>query len=467
MITYQDLVEAREKNESMVNFVLAAINEHKNSDEYKQAVVARDYYRGENTTIAQYEKTVRTITGQEVPDRWSPNHKTKRNFFKYFLTQETQFLLGNGITWGDPATDNKVGDDFDTILQDGVRYARMQGVSFGFWNYDHVEFFKLEEFKPLYDERTSALRAGVRFWQIDQTKPLRATLYEEDGFTEYIWDYRDNQNTEGQILVDKQSYVQTVRVSEADGLAIVDGENYDGFPIIPLYGSKEHTGLLGGLRDQIDAYDLIKNGFLNDLDTAKIYWTLQGTGGADDVDLVQFLERLHILHVANLEPGQTATPTTVQVPSESNEAMLNRLERDLFKDAMAFDPATVSNGAVTATQIQAAYEPLNLKCDEIEYCIHQFLKRLLQIAGVEDEATFTRSIMINVSENIQCVIQAGQYLPEDYVTRKILELLGDGDLADELLKQMSADEMERITLPEEQPEEEQKEPLPFEEEPQE
>ncbi len=460
MITFQDLVEAREKNESMVNFVLSAITEHKNSDEYKQAKIAREYYRGENTTIAQYERTIRTITGQEIQDRWSPNHKTKRNFFKYILTQETQFLLGNGVTWGNPDTEEKVGDDFDTVLQDGVRYSRMQGVSFGFWNFDHVEFFKLEEFKPLYDERTSALRAGIRFWQIDKTKPLRATLYEEDGYTDFIWDYRDNESTAGQILVEKQSYIQTVRVSEVDGLAIVDGENYDGFPIIPLYGSKEHTGLLHGLRDQIDAYDLIKNGFLNDLDTAKIYWTLQGTGGADDVDLVQFIERLHILHVANLEPGQTATPTTIQVPSESNEIMLDRLEKDLLKDAMAFDPSTVAGGAVTATQIQAAYEPLNLKCDEIEYCIHAFLDRLFELAGIDDEATFTRSVMINVSENVQNVVAAGAYLPEEYITRKILELLGDGDKAEDLIQQMIADGMDRITVPE-------GEPLPFEEEPQE
>ena len=40
--------------------------------------------------------------------------------------------------------------------------------------------------KPLYDEENGALRAGIRYWQVDETKPLRLTLYEEDGFTEYI-----------------------------------------------------------------------------------------------------------------------------------------------------------------------------------------------------------------------------------------------------------------------------------------
>lgn len=447
MITFQDLAEVREKEQSekdIINFVHGCILEHKSCQAYKDAKTAEDYYRGDNTTMKEYEKTVRTITGQEIPDRWSPNHKTKRNYFRYFVTQEVQYLLGNGISWGKDSTADALGEDFDIELQDGVRYARTQGAAFGFWNFDHIEFFKLEEFKPFYDERTSALRAGIRFWQIDNTKPLRATLYEEDGYTEFIWDYRDKDYNAGKVLQEKRPYIQIDNSVEADGIEIVDGENYEGFPIIPLYGNKEHTSSLFGIREQIDAYDLIKNGFLNDLDTAKIYWTLKGTGGVDDVDLVRFMERIHTLHVANLDDGQEATPTTVEVPSASNEAMLNRLEEDIFKDAMALDPTRIASGATTATQIRAAYDPLNLKCDEIEYCIHRFLKNLLKIVGIEDEATFTRSIMVNVSETIEDVIQAASALPNDYVTRKILELLGDGDKADALIKEMSADDLTRL-----------------------
>ena len=30
------------------------------------------------------------------------------------------------------------------------------------------------------------MKAGIRFWQVAQDKPMRATLYESDGFTEYF-----------------------------------------------------------------------------------------------------------------------------------------------------------------------------------------------------------------------------------------------------------------------------------------
>jgi hypothetical protein len=65
----------------------------------------------------------------------------------------------------------------------------------------------------------------------------------------------------------------------------------------------------------------------------------------------------------------------------------------------------------------------------------------MDLAGVDDEVSFTRSKILNVSELITNLIQSGEYLPKDYVTRKILTLLGDGDKADDLIKEMTAEEM--------------------------
>lgn len=443
MVTYQDLQEVGLDETKRTAFVLSCIQQHKGTKLYKTAVTAEEYDRKRNVTIMQYEKTLRTITGQEVPDRWSPNHKSTRNFFGYFTTQQNQFLLSNGATWGDPATGEKLGADFDIQLQKAGKAALVDGVSFGFWNFDHMEVFKVTEFAPLLDEENGALRAGVRFWQIDASKPLRATLYEEDGYTDYIWNQRDETKT-GAVLNPKRSYKQIVSTSAADGTEIMDWENYPGFPIVPLWANPHHQSELVGIREQIDAYDLIKNGFLNDLDTAQIYWILKGAGGMDDEDAVRFLERLHMTKIANLDADQTAEPVTVQIPVEARERLLDRLERDLFKDYMALDVEQIKSGAVTATQILAAYEPLNVKADQYEYCVHEFIQGLLKIVGIEDEATFTRSKLVNVSEEVQTVIMAAQVLDEGYVMEKILTLLGDGDMAEEMKATLQAGEMQRM-----------------------
>ena len=447
MRTYQDLIEINPNDERQrIAFVRSMIDEHKSTDLYKMAVTADEYDHKRNSTIMKYEKTLRTLTGREVRDRWSPNHKTTRNFFNRFTTQQNQYLLGNGITWENESTAERLGNDFDTQLQKAGKSALVQGESFGFFNLDHLEVFELKEFAPLYDEENGSLRAGIRFWQIDSGKPLRAVLYEEDGYTGYIWGERkpDGSRDEiGRIYTAKQPYITKTRTTEIDGTEIYDGENYPTFPIVPLWGNKNHQSELVGLQEQIDAYDLIKNGFLNDLDTAQIYWIIKGAGGMDDPDLAEFMYKLKATHFASMEDGQDAKPVEVNIPYNAREVLLDRIEKDLYKDYGALNVEEIKNGAVTATQILAAYEPLNEKADDYEYCIIEFIQGILKIVGIEDNPTFTRSKLINVSEDVQTIIQASEVLDDDYVTRKILTLLGDGDQADEILERKAADELNR------------------------
>ena len=447
MYTYQDLIEIPEDDViGRMNFVRNVINQHKATEQYKMAVMGCQYNAKRNTSIMNYQKTLRRLDGKEVPDYWSPNHKTTRNFFSYFTTQQNQYLLGNGVTWNEESTAEKLGDDFDTQLQRAGKMALVQGESFGFFNFDHVEVFGLTEFAPLYDEENGALRAGVRFWQVNETKPLRATFYEEDGYTNYIWNERPDAakgiDGSGRVLTEKTKYILKLRTTEADGTEIYDGENYPAFPIVPLWANEEKQSELVGIQEQIDAYDLIKNGFLNDLDTAQIYWILKGAGGMDDTDLVKFLDRIHSQKVANLDDDQSAEPVTVNIPSDAREKLLDRIEADLYKDYMALNVDEIKGGAVTATQIEAAYEPLNSKADMYEYQVINFINGILEVAGIEDEPSFTRSRLVNVNESVGSVLQAADYLAEDYVTEKILTLFGDGDKAEEIIEQMEADELE-------------------------
>lgn len=446
--TYQDLLAIGENDQNRMDFVRAVINDHQNSQLYKNAVIADKYDRQQNVTIYNYQKALFNLQGRPVEDLWSANYKLASNFFKRFVTQQNQFLLGNGITWGKDETSEKLGDDFDTRTQEAGRAALVGGVSFGFWNLDKLVVFKVTEFAPLYDEENGALMAGVRFWQLATNKPLRATLYELDGYTDYMWE-----NGKPSILKEKRPYILKTRTTQVDGTEIYDGENYPSFPIVPFWGNPHHQSELLGIRSQIDAYDIIKSGFADDLDTAQVYWVLHNTGGMDDEDLAQFIERLHIVHAASVDDaaGTAVDAHTVDIPSEGREKLLDRIEKDLYKDYMAFNPETIASGAATATQIRAAYEPINSKADEYEYCAIEFLKGILNVAGIEDDPTFERSYIINRQEEVQVLTLAAQYLTEDYVTEKILTVLGDADRAEETLREIDAEGVERISTEEETP----------------
>lgn len=447
MKSYQDFLMVGENEIDRMNFVRSAISEHKGTMLYRTAQIADEYDRRQNRTIVQYQKLLYTVTGKAIPDNWSANYKLASGFFNRFVTQQVQFLLGNGITWNKEETQAKLGEDFDQRLQQAAKAALVAGVAFGFYNFDHLEVFNVLEFVPLYDEENGALMAGIRFWQVDSNKPLRATLYEVDGLTEYIWE-----NGDGRILADKRAYILKTKTSVADGTYIYDGENYPTFPIVPLWGNPHKQSELVGLREQIDAYDLIKSGFCNTIDEASfIYWTINNAGGMDDVDLAQFVERMKTVHAAVVDDtGASAQAHSLEAPHEGREALLDRLKRDLYDDYMALDVDAIKGGANTATQIRAAYEPMNNKADQFEYCIIDFLNDILRAAGIDDEPTFTRSYLINVQEEVATVLQAAQYLGSEYVTRKILTLLGDADKADEMLEQIAADDLDRFNAAKEE-----------------
>lgn len=440
MKTYQDFLKVGENEQDRMRFVKTCIEEHKSSPEYKTALDADMYDKQRNVTITQYQKLLYTIAGETVPDNYSANYKLCSNFFNRLTTQRNQFLLGNGVSFSKPDTKDRLGKMFDQKMIELGHDAQKGGVSFGFWNNDHLEAFALTEFKPLYDEENGALMVGIRFWQIDNSKPLRATLYEPDGVTDYIY---DKENPTGRVMADKRPYKIIVKSSPVDGTYIYDGENYGSLPIIPLFNVQRQSDLVG-MRPNVDCYDLIMSGFADQIDEASLFfWTVSNCGAMEEEDLVRFKEQMSRIKVGMVEDrGAQLEAHTVEAPYASREAILERLRAEIYEDYMALDTKNIASGATTATQIEASYEPLNSKTDEYEAQVTTFILNLLTFVGIDDKPTFTRSMIVNRNEEIQIVLQSAQYLPEEYITQKILTILGDADALEEVRLQKEREEMD-------------------------
>jgi hypothetical protein len=444
MKTYQDWLEVSgQSDRQRMAFVKQLITEHKNSPLYRQAIDGENYFAGQNTTIKRYEKILFNASGQAIPDYFSANHKVASRFFYRDVLQANSVLLGNGITWSNGIGGEALGSDFDRKIIKAGRNAQIGGVCFGFYNNGNVEIYKITEFAPLYDEEDGALKAGVRFWQVDAQKPLRATLFEMDGFTEYMW---DTDHPEGTIKTAKRPYVIVKQTSEAFGDEIYEFRNYPTFPVVPCWANERKQSELLPIRATIDAYDLINSGYCNTIDdTSIVYWAITNGGGMDDADLVQFLDKMRKLHASQTDGDQSVTPVTVDVPYEPREAILDRLEKQLYKDAMALNVYDLASGAVTATQIEASYEPLNEKLDAFEAEISDFIHRLLAVAGVEDDPTYTRSIIVNKSEEITSIVNSALYLDDTYVTEKVMTILGDKDKVQDVLDEKARTDVQRMT----------------------
>lgn len=441
MYTFQDLQEAKESEEELKRFLISAINEHKCSDTYKWAVDGDNYIRQKNTTIMQYRKFLYTLSGKTVPDNYSANYKTTSNFFKRFVTQSVNYVLANGVGFVNEDTKEKLGGyKFDRRMYEGLYHAAIGEISFLFWNNGEIStVFPVTTFVPLWDEETGLLAAGIRFWQLASNKPLRITLYEQDGFTDYF----QNEKNELEILNQKKAYKINYRKTEVEGIVGVSAENYDGFPIVPLYANMERQSELVGLKTEIDCYDLIKSGFANDLDEIQqIYWVLSNAGGMSDEDLAKFMHQLKTLKATIMEEdGAKAEPHTIEIPHQAREIYLTRLENDMYYDAMTMNAKDIVSGNVTATAIRAAYDNLDQKAAEMEMCLENAIEKILELAGIDDQPIFKVNRISNDTELANNILAAAQYLDTQTVLEK-LPFIEPEEIPD-ILDRLTQEESER------------------------
>lgn len=195
----------------------------------------------------------------------------------------------------------------------------------------------------------------------------------------------------------------------------------------------------------------------NVLDAGELYWILKNTGGMDDADLAQFLQRMKTARAAVVDgsDGVAAEAHTVTVPTEARKTMLEILRKNIYEDAQMLDVQNLSARETTATEIQAAYQAQDSRAADLEYNLIEFIQQICDIAGIPNsEPVFVWNKVINQKEQTEMVLMAAQYLDEEAILNKLPWLTPEE--AEEILKRKSAEEIDR-RYEEENPEEDQTE----------
>ena len=427
--TWQDWQKEPDKTSAAV----AAVTAYKRSEDFDHAGIANRYYRAENDTVGRkvilkagmVEADVKDANGyatgekrQKIVNEEIPGNRIYSDFFRRFVLQEAQYLLGNGVTL-DEGAKARLGLGFDTLLGQMGVWALVHGVAWGYWNSDHMELLRayVDEnsgFCALLDEVTGEPMVGLQFYQLAKSKPLVIRVFEPDGVT-----VMDNSGERMAVSQPKRAYKQTIR-RDALGEEVLGGENYGGaLPIIPLYANEmRRTELTLAIRSKIDLYDRILSDFGDNLDKANdVYWVLNNFGGSSR-DVALMLETIHKLKaVVNMSDGttsSTATPQAFEVPYAARQAALTLLETALYKDYMATNLSEITGGSLTNVAIETATLNLNLKVDAFEWQAFAFMQGVLRLAGVETERiAFKRRIIANGTETIQNIYAAGSDLDRE------------------------------------------------------
>jgi len=439
MLTYQDFLKAKEKNDINVlcDFIEKAINQHKSSNMYKIAEDATLYDKQQNSTIMNYTKYIYNSVGNKTFDPISSNNKLCSNIFHRLNTQRCLYSLGNGISFNQENLKDLLGENFDNAIKDCAYKSLIHGLSFGFWDFDKLTIFSLLEFVPLWDEETSELRAGIRFWQIEDTKPLFIRLFEEDGVTKFV--KKSGQKME--VQEEKKPFIKIVKSTELTGIEGIDYKNYKNFPIIPMWANSLHQSTLIGTKGLIDAYDLIRSGFANDLeDCAEIYWIVNNASGMDSHDLAKFRAKIKLNHVATVDDeNSSVVPYTQEIPTNARLQFLEIIKQGIYEDFGGLDVHTIS-ATSTNDHIEAAYQPLDEEADDFELQIIKFIHNLLNLMGIKDDPIFKRNKVSNQKEQTDMVLAASEYLDDETILNK-LPFISIDEIQEILMRKDKEDEI--------------------------
>ena len=442
MIIYQDFLEASDKG----SFILDSINKFKNSPFYHNAIDSQRYYLGENTTILKRLQWFYNSNGQQQEDKFKANNRICNEFYPKIVKQCNSYLLANGLTIEDHIKKG-LGRKFDNKLQEAGIKALVDGVAWGYCYINSkgqfdVEMWRGTEFIPLYDERTGAIKCGIRFWQIAHDRPLYIEFYEEDGKTDFVCD-----DDGFRVIKEKTSY-RLELVSDVLGDNIFSIGNFSVLPVFPLYANDTHKSTLThALKSKLDLYDIIMSDFGNNLeDSNDVYWVLKNYNGQD---MGEFLADYKYYKSIKVDEDGEASAHTIDVPYQARQTALEMLKKQIFEGAMALDTSVLSGGSLTNVAIKSNMQDLDLKTDIFENQVINFVDDIVQLyleyinkPNENYRIEFIRRTIVNDTEIVDNIYK----MRSDISHETALRLNPLIEQVDEELELIEIEGMNKVTL---------------------
>lgn len=431
LITNLQYEQAKSEVGGIEKFIAESVRDYRLTDKYRNTEIAKRYFAGQ-TDIMNRKKQYVNEQGRLVTDNYKANNRIGTDIFKKIVLQENSTLLSNGVNINSDIK-KRFAKQFDIKLQRLGVETSLGGTAYGYVYPSrrgfNLEVFGADEFVPVVDAFTGGLVAGIRFIQLDLSLPTKAEFYEIDGLTEYIIN-----GDEVKLYKEKTPYLSKIKSSAVYKETVTS--NYSILPIIPLHsGILKQSRLNFALKSKIDLLEIIMSDFGNNLeDMQDVYWIVKNYDGQD---LGQFLGELKKYKTLRVQDDGDVKSQTTEVPYQAREIAIKMLKKQIFSDAMALDTEDMT-GTLTTVEINARRENLNLKVDDFENEVHEFMDNVMlifqEIYGEVEEydISFDRSGLMNKTEIIDNINK----IRADIDHRTALELnpMIDNDMIDVILE---------------------------------
>ena len=450
MLTYEDLEKCGDDETKTRDFIYTMIAQQNDNPRFQEGLVAGEFYRGGDPEIRRFEHIIYDTMGFPRKDEFRANHKLTTNLYNLFITQEISYLLGNGISFENEKIKEQFGTEFDYNLQDLATWAANDSEAYAYLTKDGIEIFNVacddEEphFIPIFSltDRKQP-KAGIRHWRAGEFQPLNVILYRASGYS--VWQEKDGKL---QITQPEKPYDITYTENEMGERWDIETNRKSELPIIPLFYIN-HKSAIHNQREKLNAYNLVLSGLVNNTTEVNLlYWVIKNADGMDDTNYENFITNLYKSHVLSLPDGVEADPHEIKTDFDGYQSTLSRLRAELFQDFKAVDTMNIAGGNKTTVEIKAAYENLNLKCDDLEKQIGKFIRKVLKFYGFDENSKFhfTRPMNVNMTEFITMLNSSvNNTVNEEDAMKLAYSVLGMIDEYDEAVKKRQADELRMMT----------------------
>ena len=396
------------------------------SEKKKFAGVGQRYYEGEHD-IRKYRLFYYNADGKLIEDKVRSNVKISHPCFTELSDQLSAYMLSfdeNPMVAKDTAEglqehlDNYFDDEFWSEIGDVIIGAYTKGFEylFAYKNADDRLTFMCADSMGVVECRekdTSDHKRYIIYHYVDRIEQGKKVIRKIQVWSETETFYYIQDGLNGKIVQDESEPVNPrphiVFTDQKTGKKMGCSLGYIPFWRLD-YNKKQFSGLKP-IKGLIDDYDIMQCGLSNNLkDFDTPLYVVKGFQG-DNLDELQ--QNLKTKKIVGTDSEGDVEVRTVDIPYQARKTKADEDEKNIYRFGMGFNSSQVGDGNITNIVIKSRYALLDLKANKLERRLKKMLKQLLkvvldeinqqngtgyQISDVKFE--FTRSIMMNESENI-------------------------------------------------------------------
>lgn len=454
------------------------INRWKSSPERRSQIDGERYYKGEQKILRRKREAIGP-DGDMVTLENLPCNKILDNQYGKMADQKRNYLLGQPVAID---SDNETAAEAIREVLDAKFLRTLSAVGLGsinsglcwiFPHYDDKGEFKFKVF-PAYeilpfwkDAAHTELDFAVRYYRVEKPYSLngeeieKVEIYRAEGIQRFVLENGKLKPDE----IPEEAYITLItpgtEASAEDQPVIYAG--WERVPLVPFKFNAKEQPLLERCKSLQDAINETLSEFRDNMqeDSRSTIMVLKNYGGENLANFRHNLLKYGAVRVESQDGVSGGVDTLhVEVNSANYEVILKLLKKAMIENCRGYDAKDDSvGGNANQMHISAMFNDIDIDANEMEAEFQAslvdllfFVKSHLANTGKGDfEAdeirfTFNRDLMMNETEILSGLVQAGVRIPNRLLLNQV-PFIDDVDAAEELLEEEDEKNQAKFTDP--------------------